>query len=213
MNKMMIGLIAAGVLTLSGCSMGASIEKQLSDTLIKMNDSEAEYEKNQTTLSDLEKTEQKLFGETMELTKEDVDELSKNVQELTTSTQDRLKHLESEEASMDEAKKYINQLNKTADDAGEEIKEKILELSTAATERYDLHASFTEQYRKLTSIQQEFYELLEKKDVELATLQSKADEINEQNTVVQSTIEQFNAKTKEVNNLKDALFSSLEADE
>ena len=40
MKKKVVSLVAIGMLALSGCSIGQSTEKQLSETLTKMNDSE-----------------------------------------------------------------------------------------------------------------------------------------------------------------------------
>ncbi|MDW0111924.1 YkyA family protein [Sporosarcina saromensis] len=213
MNKKIYSIIAVSVMALSACSIGSSTESQLSETLTKMNDSEAQYRSSQSTLTELEQTEQKTFTETMELTKEDVDQLRNKVAELEKSIEDRLAQLKEEEAAMHEAKGFVTELESIAEKASEAEKKKIEELNRAVQDRYDLHDQFIEAYRALSSQQKEFYALLVKENVELADLKEKVKEVNEQNEVVKDAIAKFNEATKIVNDLKQDVFSSLEKEE
>lgn len=210
MKTKIIGLLAVSMLALSGCSIGASTEKQLSDTLAKMNDSESPYIATQSKLTELEKNEQKTFTETMELTKEDVDQLSTKVDELKKLNEERLANLEEEEAAMNEAKAFIDDLDSIKDKASDSEKKSIEELREAVSERYDLHAAFINEYKKLTSIQKEFYDMLPKEDVELDELKQKVEEVNDQNAIVKEAITKFNDATKKVNSVKESVFKSLE---
>ncbi|GEN83973.1 hypothetical protein SLU01_22850 [Sporosarcina luteola] len=213
MKKKMIGLLAVGMLVMSGCSIGASTEKQLSDTLSKMNDSESGYRSNQSKLTDLEKDEQTTFTETMDLTKEDIDKLRGKVDELEKLIDERLNHLGEEESSMKEAKGFIEELEPIAEKASDSEKDQIMKLKNAVQNRYDLHGKFVEEYKKLSSIQKEFYSMLSDEKIELTDLKQKVEEVNGQNSNVQTAINEFNEATIEVNSLKDALFSSLEKKE
>ncbi|MEZ7171258.1 YkyA family protein [Sporosarcina sp. OR05] len=213
MNKKIFSIIAVSVMALSACSIGSSTESQLSETLTKMNDSEAQYRSSQSTLTELEQSEQKTFTETMELTKEDVDQLRNKVAELEKSIEDRLAQLKEEEAAMHEAKGFVTELESIAEKASEAEKKKIEELNRAVQDRYDLHDQFIEAYRALSSQQKEFYALLVKENVELADLKEKVKEVNEQNEVVKDVIAKFNEATKIVNDLKQDVFSSLEKEE
>lgn len=213
MNKKILSIIAVSVMALSACSIGSSTESQLSETLTKMNDSEAQYRSSQSTLTELEQTEQKTFTETMELTKEDVDQLRNKVAELEKSIEDRLAQLKEEEAAMQEAKGFVTELESIAEKASEAEKKEIEKLNRAVQDRYDLHDQFIEAYRALSTQQKEFYALLVKENVELADLKEKVKEVNEQNEVVKDAIAKFNEATKIVNDLKQDVFSSLEKEE
>ncbi|MGN7388223.1 YkyA family protein [Sporosarcina sp. SAFN-015] len=210
MNKKVVSLVAIGMLALSGCSIGQSTEKQLSETLTKMNESETEYRDTQSKLTELEKTEQKTFTETMELTKEDIDNLRSKIDELEGLLDDRLSFIDKEETAMKEAEEFVKELDTIAEDASDSEGSQILKLKAAAKKRYDHHSSFIDEYRKLASIQKEFYNMLSSEDVELEDLKQKVEEVNEQNTIVQKAISEFNEATKEVNSLKEDVFSSLE---
>ena len=96
--------------------------------------------------------------------------------------------------------------------ASETESSQIVKLKEAVTKRYDLHASFIDEYRKLAAIQKEFYSMLSEEDIQLEDLKLKVEEVNEQNERVQTAISEFNEATKEVNSLKEEVFSSLEGD-
>ena len=76
--------------------------------------------------------------------------------------------------------------------------------------RYDLHSTFIDEYKKLADIQKEFYGMLSDEDIQLEDLKKKVEEVNGQNAIVQTAISEFNEATKEVNSLKEEVFSSLE---
>ena len=213
MKIKIMGLLAVVMLIVSGCSIGVSIERQLSDTLTKMNDIESTYRSAQSKLTELEQTEQKTFTETMELTKEDVDQLRSKVDELKKLNEERLANLDEEESAMNEAKTHIKELEGIKDKASESEKKSIDELTDTVSHRYELHAVFINEYKKLTSIQKEFYDMLPKEDVQLDELKNKVEEVNTQNEVVKEAITKFNESTKKVNEVKDNVFKSLKKDE
>jgi chromosome segregation ATPase len=175
-----------------------------------MNESETAYRDTQSKLTDLEKTEQKTFTETMELTKEDVEKLRLKIDELEGLLDDRLSFLDKEEAAMKEAEEFVKELDAIAEDASANEGSQILKLKEAAMKRYNHHSSFIDEYRSLASIQKEFYSMLSSEDIELEDLKRKVEEVNEQNAIVQNAISEFNEATKEVNSLKEDVFSSLE---
>ena len=80
-----------------------------------MNESETEYRDTQSKLTELEKTEQKTFTETMELTREDVDKLRSNTGELESLLDDRIALLDNEEDAMKEAQGFVEELDAIAD--------------------------------------------------------------------------------------------------
>ena len=209
MNKKVVSLVAIGMLTLAGCSIGQSTEKQLSETLTKMNESEMEYRDTQSKLTELEKTEQTTFTETMELTREDVDKLRSNIGQLEGLLNDRIALLDEEEAAMKEAGGFVEELDAIVEKASDTDSSQIVKLKEAVVKRYDLHSTFIDEYRKLAEIQKEFYGVLSDEDVQLDDLKQKVEEVNEQNAIVQSAISEFNEATKEVNSLKEDVFSSL----
>jgi len=201
------------MLVLSGCSSDSSIETQLSSTISKMNNAEQAYKDAQSELTELEKTEQELFKQTMELTQQQYDELKIKVAELADLLEQRLLHIEAEEKSISKASKSVNEFDAFIEKGDETVGKGIEELKEAVSNRYVLHSAFVVEYKKLTSLQKELYGMLIAEDVEIKRLKDKVGEVNEQNEVVHIAVTSFNDATVKVNMLKDDTFTDLRKEE
>ncbi len=210
LNKTIIAVVLSVSLVLSGCSYGSSIEKKLSDTMTEMNGAEKVYREAQAQLTDLEKTEQKLFNETMELTQGQREVLKTKVAELEGILAQRLGHLVEEETSISKAKVSAESFDAIIEQADERGKESIEALKTAVDKRYELHSEFVSEYKKLAMLQEELYGMLSAEETQLMELKNKVEEVNAQNEKVQSAVALFNELTGRVNILKDDVFTSLQ---
>lgn len=178
--------------------------------MTEMNSAEEDYRDAQVELTELEKSEQNLFKETMELTKEQRDELTTKVTELEELLGQRLTHLEEEEKSISKAKKSVDELDAIIEQADEKDKKSIEVLKTAVANRYELHSAFVAEYKKLITHQKELYGMLVAEETGLMGLKDKVGEVNAQNELVQSAVTSFNDATAKVNVLKDDVFTSLQ---
>ena len=208
-KKYIRGFILCSALFLSGCTFGSKTDEELSKVLTEMNNAEEVYRDSQSELHALEQTEQSLFKEIIELTQEDEGELSKKVGEIEKLLEQRLVHIEEEEDSMKKALKSVEPLDSIVVKAEEDIKGEVEKLRDTASDRYALHATFVEEYKRLIEAQKELYEMLIVEDIDLSTLEKQVDEINKQNETVRSAIETFNEATVSLNQLKDETFSFL----
>ncbi len=209
MQKKLIGCLLTASLVLSGCSIGTSIEKQLSDVMNTMNKSEKKYITAQEKLTGLEKSEQKLFVETMELTQEQNEELQEKVTALKESLTKRKDSIKNEEAAIKKAEESLKEIDEVIESAEKEEKKEIERLKESIAERYERHIAFVTEYKKLVNLQDELYGMLLADDTELTTLKDKVDEVNAQNDVVQNSVSEFNLATSKVNEVKDNVFKSL----
>lgn len=201
------------VAVLAGCAVGSSIEQQLADTMTAMNGAEQDYRDAQAELTSLEQSEQQLFNETMKLTQQQQKELTVKVAGLEESLGKRLEKLEQEEASIDKAKTSAGDLASILEKADEQAKGEIGKLQAAVNERYASHAEFITAYKKLATLQQQLYEMLQAEGTQLAELTSQVAEVNTQNETVQLTVTLFNDLTEQVNRLKEDVFTSLQQGE
>ena len=213
MKKSIMGFIVAVTLVLSGCSSDSTIETQLSAIITKMNNAEQAYKDAQVELIELEKSEQKLFNQTMELTQQQFGELKINVAELEELLEQRLLHIEGEEKSISKANKSVKELDAIIEQADGTVGKDIEELKGAVTNRYEFHSAFVVEYKKLTSLQKELYGMLIAEEVELKELKDKVGEVNEQNELVHTAVISFNDATVKVNVLKDDTFIDLQIEE
>lgn len=210
MRKSIIGFILAVTLMLSGCNSESSIEKQMSATLTKMNNAEQVYQDVQGELTALEKTEQELFNQTMQMTQQQLGELKIKVAELEELLGQRLTHIKGEEKSISKASKSADELDAIIEQVDGDVGKGIEELKRAVTNRYELHSAFVVEYKKLISLQKELYGMLIAEEVELKGLQNKVGEVNEQNKLARLAVISFNDATVKVNVLKEDVFSSLQ---
>lgn len=175
-----------------------------------MNSAEKSYRDTQKSLSKVEQLEQQLFVETMTLTQEDEEELKLKVTELNEMLAERLNLLDEEESSIKEAKDAFSGLDSVMDKAQADEVKNTEALKKAINERYENHGAFVVEYKKLTATQKELYEMLVNEQTSLADLETKVEEVNNQNEAVQLTINTFNESTEVVNSLQDKLFVHTE---
>lgn len=194
---------------LSGCSFGSSTDEELVKVLTEMNDAEEASSGAQEELNKLEQSEQALFNKMMDLTQEEQEELKTKVTEIEELLKQRLTFIEEEEASVKKAKESVKSLDNIVGKVEDAEKGEVEELRDTVNDRYDLHSVFIEAYKKLTDSQQLLYTMLLEEDADLATLEEQVDEVNKNNEIVKSSIEDFNEATVKLNQLKDDTFSLL----
>ena len=199
----------SGILLLSGCSFGSTTDEELVKVLTEMNDAEEASSGAQEELNKLEQSEQALFNKMMDLTQEEQEELKTKVTEIEELLKQRLTYIEEEEASVKKAKESVKSLDNIVGKVEDAEKGEVEELRDTVNDRYELHSVFIEAYKKLTDSQQLLYTMLLEEDADLATLEEQVDEVNKNNEIVKSSIEDFNEATVKLNQLKDDTFSLL----
>lgn len=211
-NYRIVLVIASICIVLAGCSFGESTEQKLADTFSKMYDAEQGYRDAQSELSQLENTEQELFSSVMELTQEDTEELTAKATELQQLSDKRLAKVQEERESMDKAKDSVESLNEIVEKAEDEYKNEMKVLQSAVADRYELHASFIDEYIRLWDYQKGLYTMLVDEATEMSELQDKVKEVNVQNEAVLSIINEFNESTRAVNESKEKVFADFTED-
>lgn len=211
MKKIVIGTVLTTSLLLSACSIGTSVEQQLSDSLTKVYEEEQGYRDAQAKLAELEKKEQLTFNQTMELTQEQKEKVGAKVEEMKLSLTERLTLLKEENDSIKGAQKSLSSLDKIVEEAKEDqIKSSVSELQAAMDARYEAHDVVNDEYQKLTDLQSELYEMLANEETQQEELQEHVTKVNVQNELVQSAINAFNDATKQINEQKESVYDSLQ---
>lgn len=211
MKKIVIGAFLSTSLLLSACSIGASNDDKVSDTLAKVYEEEQGYRDAQQKLAELEKKEQSTFNEAMKLTQEQKDEVLLKVEELKASLSERLTLLKEENESINNAQKSLSSFEEIVKDEKEkDVKTSLTDLKASLESRYDAHKVVSDEYKKLTDLQITLYELLADEKTQQTQLQEQVDKVNKQNDVVQSAINAFNEATKKLNETKSSVYDSLD---
>lgn len=211
-HKLAIATVLTGTLFLSACT-GASTEEQLNGILEATFEEEAEYREVQSELQSREQHEQEIFESIMALTKEQQAEVEEKSQEAIASADERLELLETERESMQSAAEQFKEIGQLIEETEDEsLKSELQALKEQMDERFMRHSEFTDQYEALIGHQKELYAMVTKEDMDLATLQDKTDEVNEQNDSVQEAVTAFNEETEQFNELKNETIEKMNAE-
>lgn len=211
-HKLAIATVLTGTLFLSACT-GASTEEQLNGILEATFEEEAEYREVQSELQSREQDEQEIFESIMALTKEQQAEVEEKSQEAIASADERLELLETERESMQSAAEQFKEIGQLIEETEDEsLKSELQALKEQMDERFMRHSEFTDQYEALIGHQKELYAMVAKEDMDLATLQDKTDEVNEQNDSVQEAVTAFNEETEQFNELKNETIEKMNSE-
>lgn len=212
MKKLAIATALTGILFLSACS-GASTEEQLNEILETTFEEEAEYREVQSELQSREQNEQEIFESIMALTKEQQSEVEEKSQEAIASADERLELLGTERESMQNAAEEFKGIDQLIEETEEEnVKSDLEALREQMDERFAKHSEFTDAYEALIERQKELYGMVAEEDMDLATLQDKTDEVNDQNDLVQEAVTAFNEQTEQFNELKNETIEKMNAE-
>lgn len=212
-KKYILLIVLCGVLALSGCTIGSTIEGELSNVLAEMHEAEKPYRDGQKELNAIEKNEQSLFNETMDLTQDESDKLKTNISQMEEMLEQRITYINEEEKSMKSAMKFMSDIEGIANSANGDAKAEIEKLKEAIQHRYQTHSAFVDEYKELTHVQDELYEMLLKEDIDLGDLEKQVEELNNRNDEVTSWIKKFNEATITLNQTKDKAFDYFKKNE
>ncbi|MGE7977981.1 YkyA family protein [Psychrobacillus sp. NPDC093200] len=214
MKKIKFIIPLSMLLLLTACSFGESTEEKLSNVLTEIYETEKGYREVQPLLAETELKELTNFQSMMELTQDQQDELSAQVEATATLLEERLALVKKEKESIAKANEKLVDLEAVISDAKEESdKESIRLVEEALKNRYAAHDKLVEQYNSLASLQESLYNMLVDEEANVTSIQEKVAEVNKQNEVVQQSVKEFNDLTTHLNEVKDQAFSTLQNQE
>ncbi|MBD7942860.1 YkyA family protein [Psychrobacillus sp. Sa2BUA9] len=214
MKKIKFIIPLSMLLLLTACSFGESTEEKLSNVLTEIYETEKGYREVQPLLAETELKELTNFQSMMELTQDQQDELSAQVEATATLLEERLALVKKEKESIAKANEKLADLEAVISDAKEESeKESIRLVEEALNNRYAAHDKLVEQYNSLASLQESLYNMLVDEEANVTSIQEKVAEVNKQNEVVQHSVKEFNDLTTHLNEVKDQAFSTLQNQE
>ncbi|MEK4244914.1 YkyA family protein [Psychrobacillus sp. FSL K6-2684] len=214
MKKIKFIIPLSMLLLLTACSFGESTEEKLSNVLTEIYETEKGYREVQPLLAETELKELTNFQSMMELTQDQQDELSAQVEATATLLEERLALVKKEKESIAKANEKLADLEAVISDAKEESeKESIRLVEEALKNRYAAHDKLVEQYNSLASLQESLYNMLVDEEANVTSIQEKVAEVNKQNEVVQHSVKEFNDLTTHLNEVKDQAFSTLQNQE
>jgi len=191
---------------LSACS-GTSPQEKIYEHLEKAVSLEEGFEEQQDEITALEKQEQQIYSQIIELDMsefEQVKELSQEAIDIIKQRSDKITlEQESISASREEFEKIDDLINDLKE---EEVRDKAEELYKVMIERYEAYDVLHDAYIRSLEEEEKLYTLLQNEDVSEEELKDQIAEINNTYQEVIDGNEQFNTNTVTYNELKKEFY-------
>jgi chromosome segregation ATPase len=216
-NQPVLGLFCfACFLFLSGCSPFQSTPEKIHEVLEDVVEKEALFEEQQEPLVQLEKDEQRIYGEIMELGTKNMEDIVKKADEAIETVDKRKVHMENEHKSLEQSEEEFKRLKPLIEKIDEkQVKNKADKLYSVMTERYRTHDELYNAYTQGLEQDKNLYNMLKTEERSLGELEEQIVKINQIYEQVIAANEKFNELTKEYNDTKHSFYelSGLDIEE
>lgn len=196
---LMIGLVA--------CS-GASPKEKVSDHLEKTVDLEKVFEERQADINALEKKDQDLYGEIIQLSEAEFDQVEELADKAIEVIEKRQDAIDIEKESIDASKVEFQKIERLIDDLEEEkIIDKAKEMYDVMIKRYAAYEELYKAYIESLEQEEKLYILFKKEDVTQEELATHITEVNTKYEEILKENETFNIHTISYNTLKKEFYT------
>ena len=202
---LMFGLL---LIVLSACSSESTEEKihtHLEETVVL----EQEFEAQQSEITELEKQEQEIYAQVIDLGMDDFEEITKLSQDAIALIEERKEKIDVESESIQAAKEEFQSIEALLDDLEEgDAQTKGEEMYQTMMDRYDTYDDLYEAYKQSLDLETELYTLLQDEEVEQEVLNEQIEKINETYEQILTANDTFNELTVGYNELKQAFYEA-----
>lgn len=194
------------LLFLAACS-GQSIEEKIHAHLEEAVNLEKEFKEQQSEITDLERREQEIYDEIINLGMEDFAEIEELSQEALAIIDERREKIEIERESIMNAKEEFQSIESLLENIKEDQVRSIgEEMYQIMMERYDTYDEIYKTYDLSLDLETELYNLFQDEGIEQEELNEHIESINETYEQVLDANNLFNELTKQYNNLKEEFY-------
>ncbi|WP_343327789.1 YkyA family protein [Lentibacillus saliphilus] len=207
---LLLTFIMIGVL--SACT-GASTTEQIYDHLEKTVELEAGFEEQQEPIIALERQEQAIYKQIIEIGMEDFDKIKSLADEAIDLIDKRREKIELEKESIEKAKEEFSKVEALIDDIDDEgVKSKAQNMHEIMTERFSAYNDLYDAYTASLDQEEQLYKLLKKEDLEQDQLTEQINNVNKSYEEILTANDAFNEYTVEYNTLKTAFYEAAGID-
>lgn len=191
---------------LSACS-GESTKEQIHNHLEEAVSAEAGFEKQQGEITELEKQEQKLYSQIIDLGMDKFDKIKELSQQAIKVIDQRSENIKLEKESIDASKEAFNKIEKPIEGLEEAaLKDKAEKMYKMMNDRYKAYDDLYKAYTKSLELEKELYTMLQKEALEQEELTDQITSINSSYEKVFDANDQFNKATVAYNDLKKEFY-------
>ncbi|WP_018932820.1 YkyA family protein [Gracilibacillus lacisalsi] len=196
-------------LVLVGCS-GESVANDMYEHLEETVELERTFVEQQEPFTALEEEEQELYNQIIELTADEMDEITSLSEQAIDTIEERKELLQTELESMQGAEEEFSQVKEYVDELDEEPKEIAEEMIQTMDQRYEVYQQLNEAY--LSSLDQDkiLYELFMDEELTEEELREQIDTVNQSYDEVMEINTEFNELTDTYNQLKEDFYKAAD---
>ncbi|MGN8645165.1 YkyA family protein [Gracilibacillus sp. HCP3S3_G5_1] len=203
----LIGVLLGMVLV--GCS-GESVANEMYNHLEETVELERPFVEQQEPFTALEKEEQELYNQIIELTADEMEEITSLSEQAISTIEDRKELLQTELESMKVAEEEFSQVKEYVDDLDEEPKEVALEMIETMEQRYEAYQHLNDAYIVSLDEDRMLYELFMDQELTEEDLRDQIDNVNQSYDNVMAINTEFNQLTDDYNQLKEEFYRAAD---
>lgn len=209
MRKLGLGILLMGsAVGLTACN-NASPEEQVYNHLEETVSLESGYVEQQESLADLEKKEQDLYNEILQLGTDELDQIKSKSKEAIDVIGQRKDALAREKESLDEAEAEFEEVDSIIDELeNDDAKQKAQTLYETMEARYSAYDKLHEAYTKVLDDDNTLYDMFQQDDITQDELTSQIEKINAGYEEIKSANEEFNTQTEAFNEQKQQFYEA-----
>lgn len=209
MRKLGLGILLMGsAVGLTACN-NASPEEQVYNHLEETVSLESGYVEQQESLTDLEKKEQDLYNEILQLGTDELDQIKSKSKEAIDLIEQRKDALAKEKESLDEAQAEFEEVDSIIDELeSDDAKQKAQTLYDTMEARYSAYDKLHEAYAKALDEDNTLYDMFQQDDITQDELTSQIEKINAGYEEIKTANEEFNTQTEAFNEQKQQFYEA-----
>ncbi|MGJ9458579.1 YkyA family protein [Oceanobacillus sp. CF4.6] len=198
------------IVLLAACS-SQSTEEQIHSHLEQAVELEAEFENQQSAITDLEVQEQEIYNQIIDLGMEDFEQITELSNEALSIIDQREEKIELEKQSIESSQEEFAKIEDLISDLEDtEVKEKAETMYGVMDDRYSAYIKLNKAYVTSLELERALYTMLQQEEIEQEELTEHINSINESYEQVLNLNEQFNNHTLEYNALKKEFYEAAE---
>lgn len=210
LKKPLFILIISFIALLSACG-GESAEEKIHNHLEKAVSLEADFEEQQGEITKLEKQEQKLYSQIIDLGMDEFEKIKELSQKAVKVIDQRKEKIKVEKESIEASKEEFNKIKKPIGNLEEQdVKDKAEAIYKLMNNRYKAYDDLYKAYTKSLELEKELYNMLQKEELEQEDLTAQITSINETYEKVFDANDKFNEDTVAYNDLKKDFYKVAE---
>ncbi|GEL76036.1 YkyA family protein [Tenuibacillus multivorans] len=203
-----LSLLLLTILLLGACTDDYNAAEDMYEHLEKSVELESSFKSAQSELGEIEKQENEIYDEMMEINMNELDQIQGLADEALSLAENRKDLIEQEKESIDAAKEEFNQIEQYLDELSDETKEKANQMIEEMEKRHQSFNDLYDAYTHSINLDIELYEMLKNEDLKKADLDEQVDRVNTSYQEVKSAQDKFNQHTGQFNDLKKEFYES-----